>query len=130
MTTAKELKNNPDIIVRRADKSNIFIILDRTESKDKLDVILNDISKLKKITKNPILTLKTSINKLINKINKNKPTKIFKPITGEYAPGYIYGTVEIHKENNPLRPIISQIPRPTYDIAKQLNAMITPLPPK
>ena len=64
MTTARELKNNPDIIVRRADNnSNIFITLDRTEYKDKLDAILNDISKFKKITKNPILTLKLpSIN--------------------------------------------------------------------
>ena len=82
-----------------------------------------------KSQKNPILTLKTSINKRINKINKNKLTKIFKPISGEYAPGYIYGTVKIHKENNQLRPIISQIPTPTYDIVKQLNAMITPYLP-
>ena len=36
MTTGKELKNNPNIIVRQADKSNIFIILDRMEFKDKL----------------------------------------------------------------------------------------------
>ena len=41
----------------------------------------------------------------------------------------MYGTVKIYKDGNPLRPIISQIPTPIYDIAKQLNHIITPYIP-
>ena len=47
------------------------------------------------------------------------------PIVGEFKPGYIYGTVKLHKEGNPLRPIVSQIPTPTYETAKQLNSLIS-----
>ncbi|XP_050707355.1 uncharacterized protein LOC126992592 [Eriocheir sinensis] len=36
--------------------------------------------------------------------------------------GYCYGNVKIHKPGNKLRPIISQIPTPTYTIAKRLCA--------
>ena len=41
----------------------------------------------------------------------------------------MYGNVKIHKANNPLRPIISQIPTPTYHLAKTLNRIITPYIP-
>ena len=41
----------------------------------------------------------------------------------------MYGTVKIHKNGNPLCPIISQIPTPIYDIAKHLNSIITPYIP-
>lgn len=47
-------------------------------------------------------------------------------ITEEFAPGYIYGNVKTHKPGNPLRPIISQIPTPTYRTAKEINKIITP----
>ena len=50
-------------------------------------------------------------------------------IVGEYHPGYLYGTVKTHKEGNPLRPIISQIPTPTHSVAKELNNIISPYLP-
>lgn len=28
---AKELKNNPDIVIRRADKANTYVILDKAD---------------------------------------------------------------------------------------------------
>ena len=42
---------------------------------------------------------------------------------GYYSPGYIYGNPKIHKnlEDPPLRPIISQVGTPAYDISKTLN---------
>ncbi|XP_050710737.1 uncharacterized protein LOC126995291 [Eriocheir sinensis] len=43
--------------------------------------------------------------------------------------GYCYGNVKTHKPGNKLRPIISQIPTPTYNIAKRLCAILTPYTP-
>ena len=51
-------------------------------------------------------------------------------MSGEFSPGYIYDNVKIHKPNSPLRPIISQVPTPTYRLAKQLNSIISPYTPK
>ena len=128
-TAANELKNHPDIIVRKADKSNIFIVLDRQEYKTKLDSIISDTSKFQRITRNPINSLKIEVNKLIAAANSSNNTKIIKPIIGEFTPGYLYGNVKIHKTGNPLRPIISQVTTPIYHTAKQLNAIITPYLP-
>ena len=46
-------------------------------------------------------------------------------IVGLYEPEYIYGNVKFHKPSNPLQPIISYIPTPTYQLAKSLNKLIT-----
>ena len=61
---------------------------------------------------------------MINKVNNGQIQNILHPIVGEYHPGYLYGTVKIYKQNNPLRPIISQIPTSTHQLAKQVNAII------
>ena len=48
----------------------------------------------------------------------------FSTISGEYTPGYAYGTVKTHKTDNPLRPIISQVCTSTYKLAKRLNQLL------
>ena len=76
LLAAKSLKTNPNIIIRRADKSNTFVILDRIEYKTKLDTILSDTSKLKKFTRNPTNTFtKISVNKIISSVNKRTGKK-------------------------------------------------------
>ncbi|KAF2343262.1 hypothetical protein FHG87_025982, partial [Trinorchestia longiramus] len=82
-----------------------------------------------RITRNPTAALKPKVNKLIGVVNKNKQEKILQPVIGEYNPGYIYGTVKLHKTGHSLRPTISQIPTPTYEVAKQLNRVISPYLP-
>ncbi|XP_076065267.1 uncharacterized protein LOC143039280 [Oratosquilla oratoria] len=41
----------------------------------------------------------------------------------------MYGNVKNHKPGNPLRPIISQIPAPTYSLPKRLASLLTPYVP-
>ena len=45
----KKLKNNEDIIIRRADKSNTFVIMNKTEYETKINKILSDETKFEKI---------------------------------------------------------------------------------
>ena len=116
---ATELRNNDSIVVRKADKSQMFVILDSTDYHKKTADILSDQSKFKKISRNPVDQLKRSANDLISASNKASKTFKFDKITGEYQPGYFYGNVKTHKQGNPLRPIISQIPLPTYVQTRQ-----------
>ena len=85
-----------------------------------------DHTKFKRISKDPTNTLKQKANKLIETLNAVKDDINLPKIIGDHQPGYIYGNVKIHKNNNPLRPIISQIPTPTYNLAKSLNKIISP----
>ena len=126
---AKDLKDNLSIVIRKADKSPIYVLRDRDEYLKKLNVILSDKEKFKLITKNPCEGLKQKANSLITALNAAVGDIHLQKIVGDYDPGYIYGNVKTHKSGNPLRPIISQIPTPTYNLAKSLNKIISPYIP-
>ena len=102
-SAAKSLKNNENITIRKADKSNIFVLLNNDDYFQKLNTILvEDKSKFQKIYKDPTLLLKKQANDLISTLNAAKDSVKFSQIIGVFNPGYIYGNVKIHKPNNPL----------------------------
>lgn len=126
---AKQLRENEEIIVRKADKASMFVLMQRNEYNEKMDAILSDPLRFKRITRNPIEELKKKINRLIEATNKKVGRTVFHKLVGDYTPGYAYGNIKTHKEGNPLRPIISQVPTPTHDVAKILNTLLTPYCP-
>ena len=126
---AKNLKSNNNIVIKKADKSAIYVILDKDEYIEKINSILSDQSKFKRISRNPTEKLKQKANKLIETLNAGQDSLKLPKIIGDFRPGYVYGNIKTHKENNPLRPIISQIPTPTYNLAKQVNHIISPYIP-
>ena len=126
---ARDLRDDERIIVKRADKSSIYVIMDRKEYTEKLNGLLSDKNKFEKISKDPTDGLKAKVNRLITSTNAVIGQIHFTKIVGEYAPGYAYGSVKTHKPNNPLRPIISQVSTPTYKLAKKLNDILQPYVP-
>ena len=105
------------MIVRNAGKGNCFVVMDKQEYTNKLDTVLPDQTKLKALTRNPINQLKTEVNKLIKDSNQQSKQKLFEPLIRYFKTGCIYGTVKTHKNSNPLRTIISQIPTPKHSTA-------------
>ena len=128
---ASELKKNENIVIKRADKTAVYVIMNKNDYMSKLNQITNDTTKFKELKKDPTNNLKTKINKIITTLNATKNNANINKIIGDYSPGYLYGSVKIHKPGNPLRPIISQVTTPTYQLAKKLNSIIQKyIPPK
>ena len=46
---------------------------------------------------------------------------------GNVLNALFYATIKIHKPENPIRPIVSFIDTPTYQLAKILSKLLTPL---
>ena len=126
---AKELRENENIIIRKADKTAVYVLMPRDEYLQKMETILNDPSKFCRIPKDTTATLKAQVNRILDAVNAKSGGLHFQKITGEFSPGYAYGNVKTHKAGNPLRPIISQISTPTYKLAKKLNQLLTPFVP-
>ena len=126
---AKSLREDDTITIRKADKSSSYVVIDKTEYLHKIEDILKDKKKFKKISKDPTNELKKKVSRVIEAANAVIGGVKFKPIIGDFATGYLYGTVKTHKDNNPLRPVISQIPTPTYKLAKRLNSILSPYIP-
>ena len=66
---AKNLKNNRDIVIRKADKSNTFVILNHEDYISKLENILKDTTKFQEINRDPTKQLKAEVNRLIESAN-------------------------------------------------------------
>ena len=126
---AKELREREDIIIRKGDKSAVYVIMKRDEYLMKMDNILNDPTKFVRLQKDPTEALKKRVSSMVTRANNLQQEIKFPKIIGDFGPGYCYGTVKTHKPDNPLRPIISQMTSPTYKIAKTLNNILTPFIP-
>ena len=128
----REFKQNNDITIRKADKTNSLVIMDTTDYLTKVNSILSDSSKFSKLKKNPTEDIKRKINRAIEVINAEAGPHHLATLEGHYTPGYIYGNPKIHKDvnNPPIRPIISQIGTPVYDVAKYINSVIVKYMPK
>ena len=50
---SKELRNHPKITFKKADKTNIFVVLNKTDYHSRLQNILDDFTKFKKFDQNP-----------------------------------------------------------------------------
>jgi hypothetical protein len=128
----KELHSNDDIVIRKADKSNTFVILTKQSYNSKIKDILSNTDKFTKIRKDPTEDVKKRINKLIDTVNAVQMPDQLTKLEGHFEPGYMYGNPKIHKDKSdpPLRPIISQIGTPVYNLAKSLNSIIMKYMPK
>ena len=103
----------------------MYVILNKEDYDNKIQQVLEDTTKFKKLRKNPTEELKKTVNALITANNAEIGSQKLLPISGEYKPGYIYGNIKTHKVHSPIRPIISQIPTPVYHVSKKLNEIIS-----
>lgn len=74
--------------------------------------------------------IKTKTETLIRKMrNENKISEETKRIIypKSVAPPRLYGLPKIHKMEVPLRPIVSYINTPTYELSKLVSRLIKPL---
>ena len=126
----QDLAHNESIVVTKADKGNAVVVLDKDKYNTKILEILSDKKKFECIESD--LTIQRE-NSLLNKLKHLKSQNIIsleiyekiRPIGSR--PGIIYGLPKIHKENYPLRPIISAAGTYNYDLAKYLDELIKPL---
>ena len=84
---AKSLRNNEEIIVRKANKCNMFVVMDMDEYKNKLDSILSDTTKFEIVNRDPVKNLKVEVNNIIKSINRECKKRVLEPLIGEFSPG-------------------------------------------
>ena len=137
-----ELLSFEHIIIQKADKGNVIVLLDRITYIEKMESILGDTSKFTPITfegengdLKHILEKEQEINKFLNKLVDNgviTTVEQKKMCPKGSAPGILYGNCKVHKvvpvgEVPPFRPILSAIDTPSYNLAKYLVPVLSPL---
>ena len=128
------------ISVTKFDKGNGVCILQKEDYLSKLDDITNDTTKFslipqstRKNARHPLMrrqeVIISEINKHVKKFVPEDTVKSLKPSGCNL--GKLYGTSKVHKAGYPIRPIVSMVGTPEYNLARYLDGLIKPnLPTK
>ena len=127
-----ELIDLDNVVIQKADKGNVIVLIDKTDYVEKMENILNDTSKFRKIEfekkfkeVNYLVDKEAEIKELLNMLGKKgvldaQEVKSLKPHGSQ--PGILYGLCKVHKVVKggipPFRPILSAINTPSYRLAK------------
>lgn len=120
----KFIKDNPQIIVLKPDKSNKTVVMNKIDYNNKIENLLNDTNTYKKLKSDPTNIFEKKNNAFVKKILNNKEISTIdaKKLTIHNSiPPKIYGLPKIHKNDIPLRPIVSCIQSPFYNLSKYLS---------
>ena len=138
-----ELLDLKDVIIQKADKGNVIVIIDKSTYVTKLNSILDDDSKFRKVNFNKrneelanLLDKQEEIASFLKGLKESGviTDSVFndlKPCGSQ--PGVLYGLCKVHKgtkpgeSSRPFRPILSAINTPSYKIAKFLVPMLSEL---
>ena len=92
--------------------------------------LLSDPTTYRKLPKDPTTTQENKVIRVLKKLEKDNeiPTSLYNRLRPSGSlPPRIYGLPKIHKPSTPLRPIVSCIKSPTYQLAKYIASVISPL---
>ena len=106
--------------------------MDRPDYDQKINAMLNDNDIYSKLVtkRNPINNITKDVNDFVYQLlldNKIKQDKYYWLHCSKAVMPRFYGLPKIHKVNVPLRPIVSFVNSPTYNISKFLSTIIKPL---
>ena len=138
-----ELLELKDLIIQKADKGNVIVVIDKCTYFTKMSTILNDETKFIKVNfekRNEeldyLLNKQSQILDFLKELRDNKviTDQVFNELRPSGCqPGVLYGLCKVHKgvtpdgKSPPFRPILSAINTPSYKIAKFLVPMLSEL---
>ena len=137
-----ELISLDDIIIQKADKGNVIVLLDKSTYIEKMEDILSDTSKFTPIQfegeygdLKHILAKEQEIKKFLRELKEKEvitSDELKKMCPKGSSPGILYGNCKVHKivpegEVPPFRPILSAIGTVSYNLAKYLVPVLSPL---
>ena len=140
MDALRELASLDNIVIQKADKGTVVVLIEKETYVNQMNVILGDNTKFSKLSVSEIELLgklleieKEIIDVLEPLKNKGaiseKTYNNIKPVGSQ--PGKMYGLCKVHKGTDngipPFRPILSAISTPTYNLAKFLISILEPL---
>lgn len=121
------LKQNPNLLVIKADKANKTVIIKKDDYNEKMLAHLSDNTTYEKIKKDPTNNLQTNVNKSVKLLYDKKiiPFELKQKLSihNSRSPN-IYGLIKLHKHNNPIRPIVNFTRSPTYELSKFISEII------
>ncbi|XP_072051644.1 uncharacterized protein [Amphiura filiformis] len=123
------LNQDSDILVLPADKGRCTVVIDKSDYVNKANDLLSDTKVYQPLKRDPTSGYKKKVSDSLKALEESEAIDralYYKLSPSESVPRF-YGLPKIHKQNVPLRPIVSCISSVTYNLAKHLAGIIGPL---
>lgn len=102
--------------------------MDKKEYHEKITTLLNDNKTCQLLPRDPAKACEQKMKSMLTRLKGKLKVDIYRKInTTDGITPRLYGVPKIHKPNNPLRPIVSFIGSPTYELSKYLSKVLSPL---
>lgn len=125
--TKKFLKRHKDIIILQSDKGNKTVAIYKKEYERKMEKLLEDKNTYQVMNTDPTNKLVRTNNNIISQLYRDKYMDNWQKhrltCSAATAPR-IYGLPKIHKCGIPLRPIVSSIQVPCYQLSKHIGLIL------
>ena len=122
----KTLGKDNNITILPADKGRCTVVLDKIDYDEKVSALLNDTNTYELLKWDPSSGYRKKVIDSLQELERSEVIDrdlYHKLYPGETVPKF-YGLPKIHKENSPLRPIVSSVDSVTYNVAKHLGYII------
>ena len=126
----KALRKNEEIVIAKADKGNVTVVMNKEDYETKASEILQ-VAPFQPVDSDTTTATERKLNQTLKNLLDKKA--ISKPLynhlrvsPGCSKPALFYGLPKIHKENIPLRPIVSHTGHSLYNTAKYLARLLSP----
>ena len=125
-----KLKKDPNILIVPGDKGRATCVIDSTVYEENADALLKDKNVYEELKKHPTQKYQAKLMKFLKDlkeqgvIDADTYWKLYPTVCD--VPKF-YGLIRIHKTGAPLRPIISSIGSVTYELARFVSGIISPL---
>ncbi|XP_044744509.1 uncharacterized protein LOC123306525 [Coccinella septempunctata] len=126
-TTKYFLRTNDHLVVLDSDKGSVTVLMNRADYLQKMYSIV-DTDDFKKISRDPTTTIQNKTNKIISTlVDQNILSKEAAKSMKSYnsVSPRMYGNPKVHKENVPMRPIVSDVQGPTCKLSNYIAQILT-----
>ena len=126
----KQLQDDPNLIIKPADKGGATVVLNTHDYHHKVLQILTNKTFYKQMTHNHIHTVRQEVQSLIDYLHikgtiDDRTFNFLSPKNPPRTPLF-YGLPKVHKPDCPLRPIVSANDSPTENISSYVNHFLQP----
>ena len=125
-----KLKKDETIMILPADKGRVTVVMNKKEYEEKCQRLLEDSKTYQKLKGDPTQKFKKELVSVLKDLKERgvTPPALHKKLypTVDQPPRF-YGLPKVHKKAMPLRPIVSSIGTITYQCARYLADVLSPL---
>ena len=125
-----ELRNHPDTVTLKADKGNVTVVMNRNDHDNQIFKMLHDQSTYQPLKCDPTRATEKTVNTFVSGLKQNEKILTRDEFALKSSDGRaprLYGLPKIHIQGIPLRPIVSFVESPTYNLSKKIARILSHL---